>query len=93
MRFTWDPRKNERNIAKHGIDFTGAVRMFDGPTLVLRDDRKDYGEIRWIGFGMMGARVIAAVWTNRGDARRMISARKANSREAANYEARFTPAG
>jgi len=39
MRYTWDTRKNRRNISRHGIDFTDAKRIFDGPTVEKIDDR------------------------------------------------------
>jgi uncharacterized DUF497 family protein len=46
MDFEWDEVKNQANIAKHGIGFRGAARIFDGPTLELEDARRDYGETR-----------------------------------------------
>ena len=33
--------KNQRNIEKHGIDFTDAVRVFERPTLTVVDNRRD----------------------------------------------------
>jgi uncharacterized DUF497 family protein len=29
--FEWDVAKNAANVAKHGIDFDDAVRIFEGP--------------------------------------------------------------
>jgi uncharacterized protein len=46
MEFEWDEAKNRQNIAKHGIDFADARRIFDKPVLLRPDDRKDYGENR-----------------------------------------------
>ena len=46
MGFTWDPKKDRRNVARHGVAFEDAVRIFDGPTLERVDDRREYGEIR-----------------------------------------------
>ena len=46
MEFEWDSVKNQRNIEKHGIDFTEAVRIFERPMPTVVDDRRDYGEKR-----------------------------------------------
>ena len=44
MDFTWDPRKNAANAAKHGIAFRDAIPVFEQPTLQRVDDRRDHGE-------------------------------------------------
>jgi hypothetical protein len=44
MAFEWDAAKNTANLAKHGIDFHDAVRIFEGPVLEKTDRRQDYGE-------------------------------------------------
>ena len=46
MSFEWDARKAEENLEKHGVDFTDAIAIFDGPTLEREDARRDYGEGR-----------------------------------------------
>jgi uncharacterized DUF497 family protein len=43
ITYEWDEAKNAGNIAKHGIDFDGAVRIFKGPFLENIDRRRDYG--------------------------------------------------
>lgn len=93
MRFAWSHAKNERNIEERGIDFGDVTRVFEGPMLVARDERMDYGEVRWMGLGQLEGRLLVVVWTYRGDVCRLISARKANNREVARHEARFSPAG
>ncbi len=55
--------------------------VFAGPTLTTLDDRKDYGEPRYITIGTLHNRMVVIVWTKRGPARRIISMRKANDRE------------
>ena len=77
MEFEWDPRKNEANIAKHGIDFRDAIEVFRGFYLERVDDRLDYGEERMIAYGEASGRVVVVVYVWRGDRRRMVSARKA----------------
>ena len=41
MELEWNLIKNQRNIEKHGIDFTDAVRIFEHPTLEVVDNRRD----------------------------------------------------
>ena len=86
MGFTWDPAKNERNIRRRGLSFEHAAPMWNGPMLVWTDTRKDYGEIRLIAIAPLGARLHVVVHVERGGERRIISARRANSREVAFYE-------
>jgi uncharacterized protein (DUF4415 family) len=47
MDFEWDEAKSRRNLAKHGISFEEAARVFTGPTFRHVDDRRTYGEIRY----------------------------------------------
>jgi uncharacterized DUF497 family protein len=46
MAFEWDTAKNVANIAKHGIDFEDAIRIFEGPVLESPDERREYSEVR-----------------------------------------------
>ena len=87
MRFEWDETKRKVNIAKHGIDFIDVPEMFGGLMLVGTDSRKEYGEIRKIGFGFIRGRLIAVAFTEREPhSIRIISARKANTREETYYQ-------
>ncbi len=87
MRFEWDEAKRKTNIAKHGIDFIDVPGMFGSLMLVGTDSRKDYGEPRKIGFGSIRGRLMAVAFTERApNLIRIISARKANTREEASYQ-------
>ena len=87
MQFQWDPRKNESNIAKHGIDFADSPRLFSVPMRTVLDTRHDYGEARWIGLGMLGNRVIVVAYTEPDEETvRIISIRPALPREQKDYE-------
>jgi uncharacterized DUF497 family protein len=55
--------------------------VFAGRHATLPDDRKDYGELRFISAGMLGDRLVVIVWTPRGAARRIISMRQAHDEE------------
>jgi len=82
VRFEWDEAKRAANLAKHGIDFVDALEMFAAPMLVRSDERKDYGEPRWQGLGIVQGRLMVVAYTKRGpNSVRIISLRKANSRE------------
>ena len=85
-RFRKDLGKESLNFEKHGLDFTTASEIWVGPVVEKIDERKDYGEIRIIASGVAEGRVLVVVYTWRGENRRIISARKANSRERALYE-------
>lgn len=86
--FEWDPDKDRSNVAKHGVAFDDARRIFEGPVLSWIDDRFDYGETREISIGAIdGIVVLVVVHTQRGDRHRMISARPASQKERARYEA------
>jgi uncharacterized protein len=85
--YGWDSSKNALNIAKHGVSFEHAQRIFDGPVLTVRDDRKDYGEVREVSIGMVnGIAILTIVHTGRQGKVRIISARPASERERRRYE-------
>ena len=81
MEITFDPDKRDRTLAERGLDFADAGRLFSGQVLTRSDDRMDYGEPRFITFGLLDDRHVVVIWTPRGEARRIISMRKANERE------------
>ncbi len=79
--FEWDEQKRRLNRDKHGVDFA-EIEAFDWKTAhVIHDERREYGEARWIALGLIGARVHVVAFARRGDAIRLISLRKANLRE------------
>ena len=87
MIYEWDEAKRAANLEKHGVDFS-AVFGFDWETAVRSlDERKDYGERRRWAFGLVGQRLHLVVYTERADRIRIISLRKANSKEQKAYEA------
>ncbi len=66
-----------------------AGRIFDGDVITVPDERRDYGETRFITIGRLDGRMVVTVWTQRDGARRIISLRKANEREQAAYGPRL----
>ena len=87
MEVEWDEQKRHTNIAKHGVDFVAAARVFDGPILEVEDRRRDYGEMRFLALGEVAGQVIHVVYTWRGRRRRIISARRASRDERQRYYA------
>jgi uncharacterized DUF497 family protein len=86
MDIEFDPVKNASNIAGHGVSMIRAVEMFQGVTVLRVDDRKHYGEARIIAYGHIDGRLHVCVYTDRGEIRRIISSRKANARERAQFD-------
>jgi uncharacterized DUF497 family protein len=85
MKFTWDEEKRQINIEKHGIDFAEVPPMFDGNVFTIEDLRFDYGETRYITFGLLQYRVIVVAHTEDDNVIRIISARKATKNEEKQY--------
>ena len=81
MRFTWHEPKRQLTLQKRGLDFAEAERLFDGPTLTFEDDRRDYGERRWVTMGLLREKVIVIVHTETEDEIRVISMREAEKDE------------
>jgi uncharacterized DUF497 family protein len=85
VQVEWDEAKREENLRKHGIDFVGVEALFQGFTVTIEDDRLDYGEQRFVTFGIMEGRVVTVVHTEQSDTIRIISIRKATKREEQSY--------
>jgi uncharacterized DUF497 family protein len=81
--FEWDELKREANLAKHGIDFPRAASALNGPRLDKPSERN--GEIRTLAICPLTDRLIAVVYTMRGDICRIISARAARKNEQRAY--------
>lgn len=90
MEFEWDDNKNQINIEKHGIDFNDAKRVFeDLQRQSSEDNRKNYGENRFITIGKISSVVIVLVYTHKDNIIRIISARLANRKEREKYNTNF----
>jgi uncharacterized DUF497 family protein len=86
VRFTFDPAKNERNIAERGLSFELASELAWDSALIVEDTRHDYGETRLRVLALLRERLHAVVVTPRNDELRVISFRKANRKEEKLYE-------
>jgi len=85
MQFEWDEAKRQSNIRKHGIDFAEVPPLFDGETVTVEDERPIYSETRYLTLGLLGSRVLYIVHTERNRKIRLISVRKASTREEVTY--------
>ena len=85
MVFEYDPLKNESNIAKHKVSFEEAAKIWNDPDLLVLPAKKR-GEKRKLAIGKAYAVVFSVVHTKRGEAVRIISARRATRKEAQLYE-------
>ena len=89
MEIGYDAEKRALTLLRRGLDFEDAVQVFAGATLTIEDDRQDYGETRYQTLGLLNERLVMVVWTPRGEARHIISMRKANDRERRRYHAQM----
>lgn len=89
LSFEWDEKKNQANIKKHGISFEIAMRVFsDENRLEDYDEAHSIDEDRYISIGMVRD-ILYVVYTDRGEAIRIISARLADKDERSRYYEQF----
>ena len=81
MEITFDQRKRDLALKTRGLDFGRAHEAFSGLTATAIDNRVDYGELRFITAGYLDSRMVVMVWTQRGDARHIISMRHCHAKE------------
>lgn len=88
MRCEWDDKKSRANLETHGVSFEDADRVFGKKCVTFADDRREYGEPRFITLGTLAGRVVVVVHTPRAGKNRIISMRKANEHERYIYQER-----
>ena len=95
MEFSWDQQKNLVNLKKHGVRFEEAILIFRSVHFTRIDprdyyDEKGQAEIREITIGTLrGGPILVVCHTNRNGQTRIISARKATSKERRRYDEAF----
>ena len=88
-KFVWDSEKADKNWKKHKVAFEDAARVFlDKYRLDYYDElHSDYEErVKTVGIVL---NVLAVISTERGDRNRIISARRADKDEEAQYYEQF----
>ena len=91
MTISFDPAKNERNVADRGLPFTLVAQLEWSGAVIKEDVRQNYGERRYLALGMIEGRLHAVVFTPRAGTVHVISLRKANQREVQIYEQEAKP--
>ena len=82
MKVDFDPIKNARNIKERKLAFERVAEVDFNTALVFPDTRKAYGETRCIAMCYLDRRLHVLCFTETGTGIRVISFRKANTREA-----------
>jgi uncharacterized DUF497 family protein len=82
VEISFDLAKRALILQHRGLDFADACIVFAGLHATARDDRRDYGEPRFITAGYLKDRLVVLVWTPRDNTRRIISMRYAHVKEA-----------
>jgi uncharacterized DUF497 family protein len=87
-KFEWYGPKAAANRAKHRVTFEEAATVFRDPLGGIVDDpRHSQGEERFVLLGQSDRRrLLVVMFTERGEAIHLISARKATRRERREYE-------
>jgi uncharacterized protein len=86
MLFEWYEQKRLENLSKHGIDFLDAKEIWQSEVLEVPSAQLEHGEQRHLAYGVLEGRIIAVVFTWRGNAWRLISARRARRHERQDYQ-------
>ena len=88
LTFEWDASKAAANRVKHGVSFDEASTAFGDPFgRITPDPRHSVGEERLALLGRsVRNRLLAVMFTERGEHIRLISARRATRRERRDYE-------
>ena len=89
MRVEFDPAKDAVNQAKHGLSLSLAEELDWDAALVWVDDRYEYGELRMIALAPKTQALYYVAFVERGEARRIVSLRRANRREVKRYVESF----
>jgi len=85
LQLEFDSAKSVKNAITRGLPFELVVMLDWGAAYTVVDDRRDYGETRFIAYAPLAGRLHVVCYVKRGDVRRIISFRKANDREIAKY--------
>lgn len=86
MRIEFDAAKNERNIRERGLSFERAAQFDFAGASVRQDVRRAYPEVRFVALGLLDRRLHVLCFPPVAGGIRVISFRKANSREVTDHE-------
>lgn len=88
MIVEWDDRKAAANLRKHGVTFQEAATVLEHVlSITFRDPDHSLEESRFLTIGLSSiGRILLVAHTDRGEAVRLISARRATRSERRFYE-------
>ena len=86
MKIEFDPAKSEKNARERGLAFNLVADFDFDSAQIVKDERRDYGEVRYRAVGRLNDAVAVVVFTIRHEAVRVISLRPANRKERLRYE-------
>ncbi len=86
MKLEWDETKNATNRSKHGLDFAEAYNFPWEEAVLVNRSRHTDGEPRFAAIGWLHGRLYTIIFTQRGTAIRLISLRRANTKEEKTHE-------
>jgi len=89
MEIEFDPAKDAANVAKHGVSLAVAAQLDWDAGLVWIDERYEYGELRMVALAPETQTLYYVAFVDRGEARRIISLRRATRREVKHYVENF----
>ena len=91
MLIEFDPSKSDTNARERGLPFERAADFVFDTAIVWQDRRLAYPEVRYVALGYLDARLHVLCFTPVEGGIRVISVRKANTREMKHYEQTQTP--
>jgi uncharacterized DUF497 family protein len=87
MSTKFDPEKDAANFVKHGLSLVEGEGVLNDPLGLTVEDDSSARESRWITVGMnAGGEIFVVVWTEREGGERLISVRRATTKERKDYE-------
>lgn len=86
-KYSWDSGKRELNIETRGLDFVAlADFVFADPNIVIvEDERRDYGETRYLAYAMVGETRLCLCYTPRAGKTHLITIFKMRKKEWSKY--------
>ena len=84
-RVEWDKSKSDWNREHRDFGFDVVADVFNDDYVESKSDGRGSGEQRFVAIGSVDGRILTVVWTPRGTARRIISARPASRKEREIY--------
>jgi uncharacterized protein len=81
MEISYDPTKDARNLAKHGLSLEYGARVLVNRFGEVEDQRQDYGETRMKAFAEINGVWFQRSYAMRGTVAHIINVHRTNERE------------